>query len=84
MEPEIAVVKENEITIKFHPDKQVCVIEFKPTEFKTWDFVLGVLEMAKLAAIQKRDQSMMAAMMQQQAQAQAAQRQAQIIRNLHG
>lgn len=71
----------NRINIVFDPDKQSVSIKFKTEDFKTWDYILGILEMAKIQAQFQKQQAMMIAAMNQQAQAQHA---SKIISNLRG
>lgn len=60
------------IHIDFDAQTQTVNLTLNPLEFRTWDFVLGILEMAKLKAQQMRQEALMNQMMQQQAQAQQA------------
>ena len=61
----------NLIAIQWDPDTQEVMLDFKPAEFKTWDFVLAVLEMAKTYAEQRRKEAVMVAMQKAAMQAQA-------------
>lgn len=81
MEVDLSVVepKHHELNIIFDPAKKSVVIKFDVTEFGTWEYILGILEMAKIHASFMRSQSLMI----QQAQAQAQMQQAQqLVRNI--
>ncbi len=67
------------IHIDFDVNTQTVTLTFDQTQFRTWDFVLAVLDMAKRQAEMMRQHALMNAAMQQQAQAQQA---GQILRNL--
>lgn len=60
------------IILEFDPETQSVTTKFDPREFKTWDFVLAVLDMGKRHAEQTAEIVRMQAMQQaamQQAQA---------------
>lgn len=42
------------LTVTFDPERQVAHLEFDPLAFRTWDFVLGVLEMARVEAERRK------------------------------
>lgn len=60
------------LTVLYNPDTQSVEVQFEAAQFRTWEFILGVLEMAKLTATAKRQMSQMVAMQQQAAEAQMA------------
>lgn len=70
----------HEIRIVFDPEKQATSIQFKAEEFKTWDFVLAVLGMAKDAAELQRNVLRMNAMQQQAVEQARAQQLAMQLR----
>ena len=72
MEVDLNVVepKQHELKIVFDPQKQAVVLNFESQHFKSWDFVLGIIEMARSVAEDTRQRMMM----QQVMQAQQAQR----------
>lgn len=76
MEVDLSAVesKPHELKILFDPKSQSVGISFDKDEFKTWDFILGVIEMGKRAAEFQKQQTMMMQAMQQQAAAQHAHR----------
>lgn len=43
-------LKKPTIIIEWDADRQQAVVSFDSTQFKTWEFVLAVIEMAKLHA----------------------------------
>jgi len=60
------------IQVIFNPETQQVGVRFDNTEFKTWDFVIGLLEAGKQQAIQSGEMARamaMQAQMQQQAAA---------------
>lgn len=66
------------IKLVWDAEQQVVRVEFQPEEFKTWDFVLAVIEMGKKTAEFKQRVGQMANVQQHQAaQQQAAMRAAQ-------
>lgn len=71
----VAEPKQHELKILFDPKSQSVGISFDKDEFKTWDFILGVIEMGKRAAEFSKQQAMMMQAMQQQAAAQQMQKQ---------
>lgn len=77
MEVDLSAVepKQHELKIILDPDKQTVGIKFDNSEFKTWDFILATLEMARIAAEFQKQQAMMMQAMQQQAAAQQMQKQ---------
>jgi hypothetical protein len=76
MEPE-----KNTINIIWDPEKQAVGLKFNNADFKTWTFVVGVLQMAVDSANERKEQAQMVAAMQQQAQ---AQQMGKIIQNIRG
>ena len=58
--------EEHAIKIVFDPETQGVSVQFKPEYFKSWDFVLAVLTMAKEQAELQRNMVRMQAMQQQQ------------------
>ena len=58
------------LVLEWNPERQDVGLSFDPAEFKSWEFIIAILEMAKQKAggIQK---VMQMQHMQQQAQAQA-------------
>lgn len=42
------------LTVTFDPERQVAHLEFDQPAFRTWDFVLGVLEMARVEAERRK------------------------------
>lgn len=77
MEVDLSVVepKQHELKIVFDPKAKTVGMTFDAKEFGTWDYILGILEMAKIHASFMRQQSLM----MQQMQAEAQMRQAQQI-----
>jgi hypothetical protein len=65
------------IKIRWNAELQIAVLEFEPTEFKTWDMVIAVLEMGMSQAKFNQNIGRMQGLQQQAAQAM----QAQAIRN---
>jgi hypothetical protein len=65
------------LTIVWDADKQAVGLGFDANAFKTWTFIIGLLEMAKNMAIQNEHMARMQAMAQQ-AEAQ------QLRKRLHG
>lgn len=63
--PEEGVQKENMITLHWHPDKQIVTMDFNRKSFKTWAFVLSVIEMAKTVADEQRQAAVAMALQQQ-------------------
>ena len=55
------------ITITFHPDRQVVETDFDTAEFKTWEYLMAVMQMAVDDAKFKRDMARMVAVQQAQA-----------------
>ena len=55
------------ITITFHPDRQVVETDFDKGDFKTWEYLMAVLQMAFEDAKFKRDVGRMMALQQAQA-----------------
>lgn len=61
--------KPYELKLIFDPQKQSMSIKFESEDIKTWNFVIGLIEMARIEANFQREASMaMHAMQQQQAQ----------------
>lgn len=58
-----------EMTITFDPQTHATGLRFDPQKIRNWDFVLGLLEMGKLHALDKKREAYMAFMQQQQLQA---------------
>ena len=86
MEPSLerAVMPLPEIKLTFDCDKQVVDIKFAPEDFKTWEWVIACLDMAKSKACHHRDlqlqqQAMAEAQRAYAAQQRAAQLHKQII-----
>lgn len=75
------------IKVTFNPETQAVGIGFEPSEFKSWDFVVATLDMAKSFAefnrnLQRAQQAQMAAMQAAAEQQQAAQLASNIRRSL--
>lgn len=68
-----------DLTIRWNPDTQLCDVAFNPAEYKTFDMILGILEMAK---IQVTHQRAMAIAGQMQMMAQAAHQEQNVLRQL--
>lgn len=69
------------ISIAFDPDAQIVHLQFDPNEFKTWDYILSLLNMARQKAEENQAIGRMLnakAMMEQAAQQQS------LIRRLRG
>lgn len=63
---------EHILAIAWMPEKQKVELRFaagEQGEFKTWDFVLGILDMAKQKAEEQKRMGQLAALQQMQAQA---------------
>lgn len=60
------------IRIGFDPVAQDVSLKFKPEEFKNWDFLLAVLDMAREKAKLMKQQQMMAQMQEMQRASQLA------------
>lgn len=58
-----------DIIIRFDPESQVTLLEFDTSEYRTWDFVLGILTCALERAKQQRTIAMANEMHARQAQA---------------
>lgn len=43
-----------QIVVVFDPESQTVQLQFYPLAFRTWDFVLGVLEMARIEADRRK------------------------------
>ena len=52
------------LEISWDNSKQLIGFAFDPKEFKTWDFVIALLDMAKGQAEQRRRETQMAVMQQ--------------------
>lgn len=76
MEPE-----KNTINVIWDPEKQAIGLKFNTGDFKTWQFVMAVLQMAIENAKEKSDQAKMIAAVNHQAQ---AQQMGKIIQNIRG
>lgn len=59
------------IAVAWDEKKQIVGIQFDKAEFRTWDFVIAVLDMAKAQADQHRRMAQIAAMQQQAVEQQA-------------
>jgi hypothetical protein len=70
----VQVLSHGALTVKFDSERQAAEVYFDPNEFRSWDFIIGVLEMAKLYANTMRANSIM--VQQQQAMQQAMRDQA--------
>ncbi len=69
------------LVVEWLAERQVVNLQFAPTDFRTWDFVLAVLGMARQKAEQQQKLALGAALQQQMEQAAADQRMAsQILR----
>ncbi len=53
------------IAIGWNAEAQIVEIQFDPAHFKTWDFVIALLDMAKLQAENNRRLAQLRAMQQQ-------------------
>lgn len=62
----------NDITIKFDPALQAALVEFDNRVYRSYEYVLGVLEMAKLTLMQQRAMAQAMAMQAQQVNAHQA------------
>ncbi len=67
------------IEVKFDPATQQIGIVFKVEEFKTWDFIVAVLEAAKQQAIVSGQMARMMAMQQQAMRQEIAQQQGNAV-----
>lgn len=43
-----------EVKITFNPDTQTVAIDYDHTKMKTWEFIIGVIEMAKHEAMKRQ------------------------------
>jgi hypothetical protein len=64
--------KQHELKIVFDPVTKGVAIKYDIKEFGTWEYIIGILEMAKMQASFMRQQIMMQQAMQQQAAQQAS------------
>lgn len=70
-----------DIVIQYNPKTQALMLKFKPQEFKSFEFIQGILKMAELWTENMRMMAMqMQAQQQMQSMQAAAQNQQQIIR----
>ena len=68
-----------ELTIEWNAEAQTCDVRFDPAVYKTFDMILGVLEMAKITVAHMRG---MAIAGQMQAAQLAAQQEQNVLRQL--
>lgn len=69
------VKSSHELKIIFDPAKQGVSLNYDLSEFGTWEYIIGVLEMAKMHAMTMRQKTLMMQAMQEQAAAQQMQKQ---------
>ncbi len=72
------------IHLHFDPQTHNVSLEFKPKEFATWDYLIGMLHTAIETAHDLKKQAQMQAMQQQMAQQQASALEAQAIKEIQG
>lgn len=80
--PEIVQPHKPAITVTYDPKTQVAQLEFDPEQVKTYEFLLGLLEIAMLNAKDMRTMAQMQNMQQAQAQMQARQMEAQQVQRV--
>lgn len=71
-----------DFTIRFNPTLQAIDLKYDPKEFKTWDFVLGILQMAVVKITQVRNMQIVQQLQQQQMQAMAEAQEAERVKSV--
>ena len=65
-------MNESVITITWKPEEQTVGLNFDPKEFKTWDFLIAVMDIAKRHCEAQARTAQAHTLMQKQAEAQQA------------